>query len=1078
MSVLQWENDIISHIFSIVEIAAFYKIEQTSETLKEASRLTQMKEGINRIPPQLYPITDNQKKADEAVKILDDAMNFHQSDYIAKARNNLKDLVILLKELGARNFNSPTRYGWQVVNRGNELFFESGVSCSVKHGTIILDSSNAGAQFYVNLLNILGAFAMETSEFETAKETFSFILTELHGKSDTTSHLRDLGAAYNNAGCLSLILGDFNQANNDFKNSLKHFKHCERQQQLHLSVNAMAIAVKSNISRLHLMSRHFAKGLQGQDELVKNCKTEKDKLPFQTLFMVMQNQAVLYSTLGLFRKAEIELKWLISNLRSMKREESDLLLNFVSLQLCEVLLLRGELEEADKVFALDALTSASVDELMPMFGGLHINVRMETFEKIVDVFVQSGKMKSACELMDKGLNIVRNVFGPDHFNVASLLYKEGSILKLMGDVSGSMKKLQDSAEILREIFGERHPLLITCYMSLGDVAFQLNLIDKSHLYFQRAMENVEDIHQVSFPNQLSMKYFKITRNSKNILSGMFQGRKESMIEEQRIEGLVAEYGQALAVLLSRLNVTERHVHSSRIPRTKGKHPLLGKGGNGQCSESIVIISQKCVRDLLQSGEKLLRHGMTREAVAFFQKASRYCQAHLVARAHPNASLARLFGVISQARLGNQGRQKKSHALKGYLDEATEIVANTGIEDGGLEMSSGDTEMLTFDSHFNLKLMLIFLILLSIQFKLYDITFAAYALYATISPNDGKFLLTLNHGLQVYASRMPITCNGATAVQDVIISTAIGGKENELECHISGKPLFKSLAYQRNVPSNSFLATFNVPFFLDIEDVKILEEKILRSFEEYLQIKTFESDDNAAIHIFVDLTSTSFDDQDILQTGSRIELLPLCLCEEGFIEDKPNKERNVSVIFPVMCQKTKCMTFADEPTSCFMFSRIGLWLVQECNSGKISTLTVQNQCIVFTVFDPVRARVTLWYEGKSIKEKVQLVRITEGDHFSDENEQKNSFFEDSAHNSSSCSTALERFFAPAVLTWANTREVRCEINVVGQQCSNSDEPQVDSCRPHGTLWSGVQPTKRFSQISSEGNVSKWVFVFTL
>lgn len=1038
--------------------------------------MSQTQEGINRISPEIYHIADNQKKTDGALKMLDDAMNFHQSDHIVKARNNLKDLTILLKKLGARNFNSPTRYGWQVVNRGKELFFESGVSCCVKHGTIILDSSNFGAQFYVSLLNILGAFALETSELETAKEIF-FTLTELHGTSDATSRLCDLGSAYNNRGCLSLIMGDFNQANSDFKNSLKHF-NCKRQQQLHgSSVNAMIIAVKSNIIRLDLMSRNFAKGLEAQDELVEDCKTKMHELPLQTVFMVMQNQATLYTTLGVFRKAEKELKWLVSYCKMMKREESDLLLNFVSLQLCEVLLLRGKPKEAEKVFPLEALTSASVYELMPTFEGLHINVRMETFEKIVDVFVQSGKMKAACELMTKGQKVVTKVFGRDHFNVASLLYKDGSILKLMGDISGSMEKLQASARILRETFGEKHPLLVTCYMSLGDAAFQLKLIDESHLYFQRAMENVEDIYQVSFPNQLSTKYIKMTRNSKHSHSGIFVGRKGSMLQEQRIEGLVAEYGQALAVLLSRIKkVTERR--DSQTPRAKEEQQLLGKSGKDQCSKSVLLVSQKCVRDLLQSGQMFLRQGMTKEAVAFFQRASKYCQAYHVAHGYPNESMVRLYSFIGRTRMGNQGREENSRALKGYLDEATDIMASTGIEDGGLEMSSEDTEMLTFDGHFNLRLMLIFLILLSIQFKLYDITFAAYALYATLSPNDGKFLLTLNHSLQVYASRMPITCNGATAVQDVIITTSIGGNENELECHYSGKPLFRSLAYKSNVPSNSFLATFNVPFFLDIEDVKLLEEKILHSFQEFLQIKSFDSDVNAAIQIFVDLTCTSFNEQDILQTGSRIELLPLCLCEAGFIEDKPNKERNVSVIFPGMCQKTKCMTFADELTSCFMFSRIGLWLLQEYNSGKISTLTVQNQCVVFTVFDPVRARITLWYEGKSIKEKVQLLRITEGDHFSDETEPKNGFFEDSAHNSSSCSTALERFFAPAVLTWANTREVRYEINVVGQQCSNSDEPQVDSCRPHGTLWSGVQPTKRFSRISSEGNVSKWVFVFTL
>ena len=143
--------------------------------------------------------------------------------------------------------------------------------------------------------------------------------------------------------------------------------------------------------------------------------------------------------------------------------------------------------------------------------------------------------------------------------------------------------------------------------------------------------------------------------------------------------------------------------------------------------------------------------------------------------------------------------------------------------------------------------------------------------------------------------------------------------------------------------------------------------------------------------------------------------------------------------------------------------------------------VYNRCLVLTVFGPVKARITLWYEGKSIKEKVQLIRIAEENHSSDETGTKHSFREGSTGNSSPCSTALDRFFAPAILNRTSTHEVRCEINVDGEQCSYYNELQVgseDSYRPQGTLWSGVQPTKLFSQISSEENVSNWIFVLLL
>jgi len=1042
-------------------MAAVDQIEASTKTREGASHLTQATEGINRIAPGMSNITENEKMAVEVVNMIDDAINFHQSDCIVRARSKLCDVVRLMKKVDAKDFRTPTKYFWEVVNRGKEVFFEGGVSCAVKHGTIILDLSSSGTQIYENLLTILGAFALETSEFRIAKETFSTLIDSLFDRLETaTSRLRDLGAAYNNRGCISLITGDFNQAGNDFENSKRHF-YCEKHGKLPgLSVNPMIIAVRSNISRLNLMSRNFAKGLEEQEKLVQECKAKIHELPLQTIFMVMHNQAVLHTTLGNLPKAEKELRWMIWYCRTMKREECDFLLNFVSLQLCEVLLLRGKAREAHVAFPFEAL---SVHDLIPTLGGLHFNVRMEAFEKMIDVLVKSGEMKDACELLHSGLRIVIDAFGPEHFNVASLLHKQGSILKLMGDVSSAMGKFERSAEILRKIFGDKHPLLIKCYMSLGDVAFQLGPTDKSHLYFQRAMENVEIIYQVSFPDQLSTNYIKITRRSSHISCGIVQGSSRSKIQEHRIEGLVAEYGLALAVLLSRLNVK----HASRRFRIRGKQPLQTNSGIVQNSESVLIVSKKCACDLLQSGQALLRQGMTKEAVAFFQRASKYC----LSQGHSNASLVRLYTVFSHTSLMDQTKRDKGHVLKKYLEELTDVVTNSRIEDGFMR-SSEDTEMLTFDSHLNLKLVLILLILLSIQLKMHDTTFAAYDLYVSLSPNDDKAIFFLNNGLQVYASRTSITCNGKTAVQDFLFSSSIGLIKSDSECHLTGKPLFRSLAYKNNVPTNSLLASYSASAFVDIGDVKRLEQKILSSFQEHFEINFLDTG-RKATQVAVDLTPSSCFEQNILVTGSRIELLPLCFSGKDDTEEIHSEGSNISFIFPVLCEKTTCMTFADKLTSCFMFSRIGICLLQQGNSGTISVMRVQNQCLVLTVTDPLKAKITLWYEGRSIKQKVQLIDIAAENH-------QHSYIE-SEENPSYCRRAFDKFSPSAILQRAKTRELACETTEVQHQCSQSVEiPIVSdvSSEPNGIPLDDRQMEKPSSSIFSEETASNGIPSFLL
>ena len=256
----------------------------------------------------------------------------------------------------------------------------------------------------------------------------------------------------------------------------------------------------------------------------------------------------------------------------------------------------------------------------------------------------------------------------------------------------------------------------------------------------------------------------------------------------------------------------------------------------------------------------------------------------------------------------------------------------------------------------------------------DTTFAAYDLYSRISQNEDGFVHVLSGDVQVYASKTSITCNGKTALQDVLVYSTVGLNGIYPQRPHPDEELYRSLAFKKNVPTDSFLVAYTSSVFLDIEELLALDRKISLSVQECFQQKCFETGGgDSATQVVVDLTMTksSCGQHNVLLTGSRMELLSLCLLQGAACEIPQGV--NISEISTAMCQKTLRWTFEDEHTSHFIFSKNALYLLQQCNSGKLSTLSVQHHCLSLTITHPVKARLTFWRRERSISQKVQFVK---------------------------------------------------------------------------------------------------------
>ena len=891
----------------------------------------------------------SRKISDTAVRKLDDAIVYHQSDKIVSARESVKDLFKILSINQAHCFETPTKYGLQILNRGRQLFLEEGVSCSIKHGTLLLDSSTSGAQFYAGLLNVLAAFSLLISEFEIAQRTFDLLL-QLHLQSNTTSRLQDLGAVYNNKACVHLIMGDFQEAEQAFKTSLENFCLSES-----FLAETKVFAVNSNISRLNLISRNYPQALDQQEKLVKICQATEMKgmpYPFEVVFTVMNNQAVLHTTLNAFNEAENALRWLISYCKDVDKQDSLYLVTFLRLHLSEVLLLHGKPKDADEVFSIETLNS--LEDVVDRFGNLYMNVRIEALEKLLAVYICKGKIKTALELLQTTVKILKTVFGEDHFNVASLLYKQGKLLSIIGEFRSAAEKFESSSNILQQIFGVKNPLLLKCYLYLGDVTSILGRKEESYVYYQRATETIEAIFQVSFVEELSIKYMEVIQG--------YQTFQRQRVTEHGIEGLVAEYGYVLATLLN--HECNRHLRKCRAD----EETVTSMKTARPCSRS--TLSLKYSLDFLQSGRKLLRHGMIEEAVVFFQQADMHCGAHVI-KGHPDVSVLRLHNIFLRRKLNIHDTLEPDHNLKNFLKALGKAVEERSSK-STVEETSGVAQTMEFDHKQDLKPVIISLLLFCIELKMIETTFEAYDLYCKLFQNETDSPLLLLDGIQVYASRTVVTCNGKTALQDILISSEIGQKDSDLEGDSAEKRLFRSLACMENAPRNAFLVASKSPVFLDIDYLHALKEKISLAVQECFQRTCFEAEDKSrATQVIVDLTpSATCGLQDILSTGSRINLLPLCL--SGLpSNDIPQKE-TIFEIETSMRQKITQMNFDDEQTSCFMFKKVALQLLQQSDPGRISSIALPNQSFSLTVLHPTKARLIILRSEKLITQKIQFV----------------------------------------------------------------------------------------------------------
>ena len=112
----------------------------------------------------------------------------------------------------------------------------------------------------------------------------------------------------------------------------------------------------------------------------------------------------------------------------------------------------------------------------------------DSFNKLGNVFFNSGKIEEAREYFQKSLDMRKILYGQRHPNVAALLSNLGSVHSEMGDLETARDFFQRSHVLREENYGEVHPHVADSLSNLGILYSKICSHEEAIQYHERALE--------------------------------------------------------------------------------------------------------------------------------------------------------------------------------------------------------------------------------------------------------------------------------------------------------------------------------------------------------------------------------------------------------------------------------------------------------------------------------------------------------------------------------------------------------------------------------------------------------------
>ena len=901
-----------------------------------------------------------------------------------EAEETLQKTYKHLRESTPNDFSSPSLEEKQIIHSVERTYITNSPWKS-KNGTILL-TQRCSENLFVRSLNACGALALNMCSLDISVAAFEQSVSHIDGGDEDVLNASS-GVAYNNIGCVRICNGFFQNAKENLETALSKFKQLKKSINGHVFEEDI-VAVLNNLRLVHQAQKDHIADQQVRSEIFPMLR--QAPLPPRIVAAVEFNEACTSLENRNLSKALNEFEMLKSfcDLELNQTKEPS---KCISLKTCLVYLSLGNSSRASSIIDTETLTLPELVEFLDVKATFPLDFSITTAETLVDICVHQGNQDLACTFLAYLVQLCRGRCGASHPTVATILLKQGLVLSNMGKAEQSRQCLTDALEIFTRAFGAVHPDVLKCNASLARLESLEGFQEKALLHCQRVMENVEEICQVSFEDQLKETFMAKFDRSKMSIPDTFSE------VDLKLESLTSEFGVEIACVLLQYqpsDLGDSTVSPSEIPNC------------ASCPTSPAYLEEMCAKlsfNYLKAGLWLFNLGMVAQSTVFLLLSCTYtnmfhnyldCSDAILVQAI--VVLCHLKAMKAQS-VPNEQLRNEFKVLKNY------------IEGKSKQQNGPERKALFFQEDVNLKVSLALFLRSFVEMEMFDMIDVIHGLFSKIQDNhsQGMTHIVLVEKLKFAFFSSTIGCLGKFVAQDMIFSTPLGTickaeiphelrtpaacqnlkDQSSLHNHelISQERepgnIFRTLALKRDGTRFEqfcrFLVDCPISYGVDSAALKQVNAWSTRSVKDTLpQLLLKTQNQEIATQYFIELEHLNSLETESLSLLGDFSLSPLILSAADEVA-KSKTQPLVIIASETTCKGTVAFTFADGPTSKFLFGQLLKNVLTDLeNLGEITDVGIVDDHLVLIIKRPSTGQIVMWCDEDSIKIKTQLFKSTQ------------------------------------------------------------------------------------------------------
>ncbi|KAL9971008.1 hypothetical protein ACROYT_G023482 [Oculina patagonica] len=520
------------------------------------------------------------------VERFEETLDFLQLAKVEKAQRSLQTAYRPLLKLSPNSFSNPTDHEKQQLERGREMSIRC-VTGPPFCGVILLDQvdSNQDDYFYIKFTNVFGTLALKLHEHCIAIEVFKLAVksidTDTHPHRVIEEHFDfSVSIAKTNMACVYLIMRKLDEAKETLECALESLERFKEEKST-VTVEINIFAAQNNLSLVLQVQQNYPAALKLHNYLVS--RTRNLNLPIHMVLALHYNRLDFLLELRDPGKALTELEE-IKSLSLTAIEKYGIPEEYIFSKICLVFLTNGKLDRAEAIaekvslsFAFSSslpstqspwstsssslsssLSSSSTsssssssssppssefEEFLTLNEKLPWDFLVATILNLIDFHLFQENLESVSMFLDGLLPGCKETFGISHPTFASLRYRQGVKLSLMGQNVPSKHCFEEALGTFTKIgFASSHPEVARCNEALARLLLRQGFQEKSFLNSQSVKGAQSDFVEPS--NETTVFEFPDSNTS----SSLFRKFTKHIIKSEEKVGEISEFAMSEKLL--------------------------------------------------------------------------------------------------------------------------------------------------------------------------------------------------------------------------------------------------------------------------------------------------------------------------------------------------------------------------------------------------------------------------------------------------------------------------------------------------------------------------------------------------